>query len=112
MKRLRYSLVKHPYYKVIYPRNINTGERIRGWWIKDEPNGVCTSPNPCEMNSCGWLQVLFCSLFFWPCIPIPCFLSSNYSGYQIPDFEGQPRTTIIYTENSRKPIPVAYPVID
>lgn len=116
--KLRYSLTKHPYYKVLYPQNIQTGESIKGWWIKDVPEGFCTCQNPCEMNSCGWFQVLFCFLFFWPCSILPCFLSSNYDGYQIPDFDGQPRRTIIYTtpynknQNNLNPntIPVATPI--
>jgi len=114
--KLRYSQTKHPYYQVFYPQNTRTGETIKGWWIKDAPSGTFTSPNPCEMNSCGWLQVFFCFLFIWPCSPLPCFFSGNYEGYQIPDFEGQPTRTIIYTNKNPKTatrssnIPVAVPI--
>lgn len=119
LDRLRYSLVKHPRYRVIYPKHINTGESIKGWWIKDEPNGTCTSPSPGEMNGCGWLQVFFCILFCWPCSPVPCFFSGNYDGYQIPDFGEPPSQTIIYTTTEHPyhqrvkpsaPIPIAVPL--
>jgi len=112
LERLRYSVTKHPYYKVVYPKNLQTGETIKGWWIKDVPSGVCTTPNPCEMNPCGWLQVFGCFLIAWPCCFLPCFFSSNYDGYQIPDFVGQPRQTIIYTTRQQHPqaIPIAVPI--
>lgn len=111
-KGLRYSLTKHPYYRVIYPSEANTGESIRGWWIRDEPSGLCTVPNPCEMNSCGWIQTFFCFLFFWPCSPVPCCLSANYDGYQIPDFERPVRRYKIYNVNQKETstIPIATPV--
>jgi hypothetical protein len=111
-KGLRYSLMKHPYYKVIYPSEAETGESIRGWWIRDEPSGFCTVPNPCEMNSCGWLQTFFCCLFFWPCSPVPCCISANYDGYQIPDFERPVRRYKIYNMNQKETstIPIATPV--
>lgn len=112
-KGFRYSLTKHPYYKVIYPNKVDTGESIRGWWIRDEPDGICTCPNPCEMNSCGWIQTFLCVLFFWPCAPVPCCLSGNYDGYQIPDFEQPIRRHIIYhtsEKNQQSSIPVATPI--
>jgi hypothetical protein len=110
---LRYSLTKHPYYKVIYPSEASFEKNVRGWWIRDEPSGFCTSPDPCEMNSCGWLQSFFCFLFFCPCAPVPCCLSGNYDGYQIPDFEVPVRQYKIYNVTPRQKqtsIPVAIPV--
>ena len=112
-KELRYSFTKHPYYRVIYPSEAETGRRIRGWWIKDEPTGLCTSPDPCQMNSCGWFQTMFCCLFFWPCVPIPCCLSGNYDGYQIPDFETPVENYKVYNVApvQRQPsLPIAIPV--
>ena len=99
--KLRFSRSKHPYYKVVYPTNIDFDYIIDGWWIKDEPSGFMTTPDPCSLSTCGYIQVFLCALIFWPCSCLPCFLSDNYNGYQTPN--------IVKVKNSNT-IPIAIPI--
>ena len=41
--KLRFSRSQHPYYKIVYPTNIDFDYVIDGWWIKDAPSGFMTT---------------------------------------------------------------------
>lgn len=112
-RQYRYSFQKHPYYQVrCSRRKLRSGRRIKGWFIYDYPDGIFTGPDPTNMNESGWCQMLCCLMCCSPCFLLPCFLSINYYGYQIPDFEQENKIIISSTILASGPsiIPVAVPV--
>jgi hypothetical protein len=126
VRRYRYSLDKHPHYEVRCTRKKKRpGQKIKGWWIYDGPEDTFTTPDPPLMNEFGWCQVILCIFLCYPCACLPCFLSANYDGHQIPDFDGRPIPDVgNQTENypavpyapemssSSYSIPVAVPVME
>ena len=84
MKRLRYSSGRHPSYKIY---GYDGKKNIKGWWLRDPPDGCFTRSDPINFSDRGWIQVFCCLLFCWPCTCLPCFLSCNYDGYQFPDYD-------------------------
>ena len=85
----RYSETKHPTYVVKWnEHDFQEGKIIKGWWIYDSPQDSCfVVPDPTLLRGTGWIQVLCCFLFCFPCTCVPCFFSVNYDGFQIPIFE-------------------------
>ena len=100
------------------------GQKIKGWWIYDGPKDTFTTPDPPLMNEFGWCQVILCIFLCYPCACLPCLLSANYNGHQIPDYDGRipdvgseienyPEVSYAYGKsNSSNSIPVAVPVME
>ena len=70
----------------IFPPEINPKptDEIIGYRVIYAPKGFFCKPDPAKITSCGWINIAFITILFWPLACIPCCLTSSYMDYQIP----------------------------